>query len=141
MTASVLASILALALAAQSEEDEPAARPPVPIVYGGAGYQAAFDRAQRYERDNTVNDWRNREFGPAVNGQITAIFQTCVGPRTARPGAPFVVVLSFAPDGAADGAFVDVRTPQSQCMAARLVDLRAPRPPVRDFAEEIRVEP
>jgi len=131
----------ALTLSAAQDDEEPAARPRPPIVYGGAGYQAAFDRAQRYERDNRANEYRERVFGPAVNPQITAIFRTCVGPPTSAPRAAFVAVVSFDAEGAADGVYVDVRTPQSQCMAERLVDLRAPRPPVRDFAEEIRIQP
>jgi len=148
----ILIAALALSGAPGDDEEEPGAEPGmaaptvlrpsrVPIVYGGAGYQAAFDRAQRYEKDNRANDYRDKVFGPAVNPQLTAIFRTCVGPRTAEARTPFVLVVSFAPDGAADAIYADKQTPQSRCMAERLVDLRAPRPPVRDFAEEIRIVP
>ena len=147
-----LLTIAALAFSgAPQDEEEPGSEPGVapavaaparvPVVYGGPGYQAAFDRAQRYEKDNRANDWRSREFGPAVNPQLNSIFATCVGPRTAEARAPFVLVVSFAADGAADAVYADKQTPQSRCMAERLTDLRAPRPPVRDFAEEIRIEP
>lgn len=140
MSPVILLALFALA-APQEDSDEPGVAPGAPIAYGGPAYQQAFDRAQRYEADGRTNRYRDEAFGPALNQAMTDILRGCVGPASGARWEPFVVVLSLDAEGAVDGVFAHQRTPQSQCMAEGLSRLNAPRPPVPDFAEEIRVQP
>lgn len=139
MIAILLAAALAAASPQQEEEDEPGLAPAAPVTYGGAAYQAAWDRAQRYEGDGRVQAWHEATFSPAVGGQMTDIYLACT--PTGQAPAPFVLVVSFNAQGQADAVFADKRTRESQCMAERFANLTAPRPPVPDFAEEVRIVP
>jgi len=140
----MLAVIVALAIAAagqplQEEEEEPGIAPTAPITYGGAAYQAAWDRAQMYEGNSTVQAWHAETFGPALNDEMTRIYLACT--PTGQAPTPFTAVLSFDREGKVDGVFVDRRTRESQCIAERFASLTGPVPPVRDFAEEVRIVP
>lgn len=136
----VLAAALTLGQPASEEEDEePGIALAAPVVYGGAAYRAAWDRAQRYEADAAVQAWHANAFAPALNDEMQRIYLACT--PTGQAPAPFVMVVSFDRNGQADGVFVDKRTRESQCMAERFANLSAPRPPVPDFAEEVRIVP
>ncbi len=140
MSPALLMALVAIA-APQEESDEPGLAPGAPIVFGGPAYQQAFDRAQRYEGHGQADRYREEVFGPALNQAMFEILRGCVGPASGARWEPFVIVVSFDAEGVVDGVFAHQRTPESQCMSEGLSRLRAPRPPVPDFAEEIRVQP
>ena len=125
--------------AAEEEEEEPGIAPAAPIVFGGTPYRAAFDRAQMYEGNAAVQAWHANAFGPALNDEMTRIYLACT--PTGQAPLPFVLVVSFDREGVVDGVFADKKTRESQCMAERFANLTAPRPPVPDFAEEVRIVP
>lgn len=142
----MLALLLSFTLAAaqtgplpQEDDDEPALTNAAPVTYGGAAYQAAFARAQRHEDDGRVRAWHQGVFSPAVGPQMVEIYRDCTPDGKAPP--PFILVISFAPSGQVDGVFVDRQTTVSRCMAERFANLTGPRPPVPDFAEEVRIVP
>jgi len=126
---------------AQEEESEPGIDISTPVVYGGAGYQAAYDRAQRYEGNGAAGVYRERIFGPVMDPQLEDIYHACVIPVAGQVAPTFTLIISFAATGQVDGVFVDRHTAQSECMAERFANLTAPRPPVPDFAEEVRIVP
>ena len=134
-----LFAALASGQPAEEEEEEPGVVTAAPVTYGGAAYQAAFDRAQRYEGNAQVQAWHVNAFAPALNDEMKRIYLACT-PSGQAP-LPFVMVVSFDAEGRADGVFADKRTRESQCMAERFANLTAPRPPVPDFAEEVRIVP
>jgi hypothetical protein len=125
----------------EEEDSEPAIDSTIPITYGGAGYQAAYDRAQRYEGSGPAGAYRERIFGPVMTPQMEDIYHACVIPVAGRVAPTFTLIISFAPSGEVDAVYVDRHTDQSECMARRFANLTAPRPPVPDFAEEVRIVP
>lgn len=140
----MLAMILSFALAAaapqqEEEMDEPGLVASARVSYGGAAYQAAYQRAQRYEDDGRIRAWHARVFGPALNAQMVSIYRDCT--PTGKAPDPFTLVISFNAGGQVDGVFVDRQTVVSKCMAERFTSLVAPLPPVPDFAEEVRIVP
>jgi hypothetical protein len=141
----MLAILFSLALAAaaqtgpQEDDDEPALVNAAPVIYGGAAYQGAFDRAQRYEDDGRIRAWHAGVFSPALEPQMVEIYRDCT-PDGKAP-QPFTLIVSFAASGQVDGVFVDRRSTVSQCMAERFANLTGPLPPVADFAEEVRIVP
>lgn len=137
----IAAALVATAPQQEEEEAEPGIVTAAPIVYGGAGYQAAWDRAQRYEGDGRLGVYREQTFAPAMNAQLEDIYHACVIPVAGQLPPTFTVVVSFAASGQVDGVFADRRSAASQCMAERFANLTAPPPPVPDFAEEIRIVP
>ena len=137
----IAAALVAFAPQQEEEEAEPGIVTAAPVVYGGAGYQAAWDRAQRYEADGRLGVYREQTFGPAMNAQLEDIYHACVIPVAGQLPPTFTLVVSFAASGQVDGVFADRRSTASQCMAERFANLTAPPPPVADFAEEIRIVP
>lgn len=137
----IAAAFVAFAPLQEEEGAEPGIAPSAPIVYGGAAYQAAWDRAQRYEANGQVGVYRETTFAPAMNPQLEDIYHACVIPVAGQLPPTFTLVVSFAASGQVDGVFADISSAASRCMAERFANLTAPPPPVPDFAEEIRVVP
>lgn len=142
------ALLLALALIAQQPEaeemdSEPGAPPPrvaAPIHVGGDAFTRALARADRYEKVDATNTYRDNLFAPAVRDTLEDVLAVCL--RDVKTTAQeFTIVVSFNARGDADGVFVDRATPASQCAARNLQRLSAPVPPVPDFAEEIKFRP
>ena len=106
----IAAALVAAAPLEEEEEAEPGIVSAAPVVYGGAGYQAAFDRAQRYEADGRLGAYREQTFAPAMNRQLEDIYHACVIPVAGQPPPTFTVVVSFAASGHVDGVFADRRS-------------------------------
>ena len=96
----IAVALVAFAPLQEEEEGEPGIVSAAPVVYGGAGYQAAFDRAQRYEADGRLGAYREQTFAPAMNRQLEDIYHACVipvagqlPPSTGRATSPLVSLL------------------------------------------------
>ena len=104
----------------------------------GLGFAEARLRAERYEADLASQTYRDEVLDPLLTPKTRALFSRCY-PATVGRRMTFTLIVSFK-DGRLDRVERDSEDPVARCMAEAFEDIRWPKPPHDDFAEEFHFD-
>ncbi len=104
----------------------------------GPGFAEARTRAERYETDLASQTYRTEVLDPLLTPKTRALFSRCYPDSVGRRLA-FTLIVSFE-DGKFDRVDRDSEDPVARCMSAAFEEIRWPRPPHDDFAEEFHFD-
>lgn len=104
----------------------------------GLGFAEARLRAERYETDRVSQTYRNEVLDPLLTPKTRPLFSRCY-PASVGRRMTFTLIVSFK-DGKFDRVERDSQDPVARCMAEAFEDIRWPKPPHDDFAEEFHFD-
>jgi len=104
----------------------------------GLGYAEAKARAERYEADLPSQTYRRSVLDPLLTPKTKALFSRCY-PASVGRRMTFTLIVSFK-DTKFDRVERDSEDPVARCMADAFAEIRWPKPPHDDFAEEFHFD-
>jgi hypothetical protein len=111
-----------------------------PPAATGLAYAEAYERAERYEReDNGAMLYRTRVLYPWLSPNLPRIFDACLPSPKPADLPLFTLVLSFR-DGKFDALLSDSEHPVAQCIVRQMTPMLWPAPPFDDFAEQMHFD-